>query len=627
MVASSSTINILICQFRVSNDPHNAVSLGFKFGFYQVGSIDLHKIHFFHLLHQLLSIILAFWFTRAGIHLKIIMQIMSNKFLARILALLLATILYGCAVGPDFKPPEAPTASSYSPQPMPQETATAPVLAGEVQKYNAAAAIPFDWWILFKSPQINALIARAFENNPTIQSAQASLRQAQQSVIAQQGYFSPSVAASYSPSRTKIAGNMGGASSPGPQGDGQVIAPDTANAPVYYNFHVAQLSVGYVPDIFGGNRRQVESLQAQLQAQHFQTEATYITLASNIVAAALQEATLRAQIKATQEIVRLNNENLDILHKQLELGFIAGIDVAAQEAAAAQAEQALIPLSKQLEQTRNLIRALAGNLPNEDVPEIFELDTIQLPQELPLSLPSQLVEQRPDIRAAQEQWHAASAQLGVAEAGKFPQFTISAAVGGMASTPDWMFREGGSFFSLLGNVTIPLFDGGTLKAREQAAHEALVQAGADYRRVVITAFQNVADTLHAILFDAEYLKAALHSEMALKEIAELTRKQYDLGYASYQMVLLAEQNFQQAKINLIQAQATRLADTAALYQALGGGWWNRKNDVIQQQDKSESTAVNTTLTPDTASVEQLSAPETASKSTHYKYAPAQGLAS
>jgi NodT family efflux transporter outer membrane factor (OMF) lipoprotein len=516
------------------------------------------------------------------------MQIFIVRLSSGFMTLLLGAMLSGCAVGPDFKKPDAPTATGFSPQPILQETAAAPVTAGDAQKYNPAAAIPSDWWTLFKSPQINALIARAFKNSPTIQSAQASLRQAQQSVIAQQGYFFPTVGASYSPSRTKLAGNVASSGALGLQANGDVIAPAAAGEPVYYNFHVAQLSVGYVPDIFGGNRRQVESLQAQLQAQHFQTEATYITLASNIVAAALQEAMLRAQIKASQEIIRLNNENLEILHKQLELGYVAGIDVAAQEAAAAQAEQALIPLNKQLDQTRNLIRALAGNLPNEEVPEVFELESLQLPQELPLSLPSQLVEQRPDIRAAQEQWHAASAQVGVAEAGRFPQFTITAAVGGMATTPDWMFREGGSFFSLLGNVSIPLFDGGTLKAREQAAREGLAQAAADYRRVVITAFQNVADTLHAIQSDADYLKAALRSELALKETADLTRKQYVLGYVSYQTALLAEQNFHQAEINLIQAQATRLGDTAALYQALGGGWWNRQDDAQAQQPPAES---------------------------------------
>ena len=490
-----------------------------------------------------------------------------------VLTLLLATLLSGCAVGPDFRQPEAPRSTAYTPQPLEMETASAPVLAGNAQKYNAAANIPADWWTLFRSPAINSLITRAFNNNPSLQTVQATLRQAQQNVIAQQGYFYPSTSLDYSPSRTKIAGNLG-SSAPGLQANGDNISADPAGAPVYYNFHVAQLSVGYVPDIFGGNRRQVESLQAQLQAQHFQAEASYITLASNIVAAALQETTLRAQIKSSREIIRLNNENLDILSKQLALGFIAGIDYSAQEAASAQAEQSLIPLLKQLEQTRNLLRALAGNLPDEEVAETFELEAIQLPLELPLSLPSQLVEQRPDIRAAQAQWHAASAQVGVAVAGRLPQFTLTAAVGGMASTPDWMFREGGSFFSVLGNISMPLFNGSTLKAREQAAREGLTQAAADYRRVVITAFQNVADTLHAIRYDAEYLKAALRTHNALKETASLTRKQYDLGYASYQLVLLAEQNFQQAEIGLIQAQAARLADTAALYQALGGGWWN-----------------------------------------------------
>ena len=506
------------------------------------------------------------------------MQKIAMKFSSGLVLLALTILFNGCAVGPDFKRPDAPSGNSYNPQPMPLTIIGSPGPMGTAQKYNAATEIPADWWTLFKSPAINSLIARAFKNNPTIESAQASLRQAQQSVIAQQGYFFPSVTASYSPSRTKIAGNMAGASSPGVQGNGDVITQTAVSAPVYYNFHVAQLTVGYVPDIFGGNRRQVESLQAQLEAQHFQLEATYITLASNIVAAVLQEATLRAQIKATTEIVKLNNENLDILHKQLELGFVAGIDVAAQEAAAAQAEQSLIPLSKLLEQTRDLIRALAGNLPNEDVPETFELESLQLPAELPLSLPSQLVEQRPDIRAAQEQWHAANAQVGVAVSGRLPQFSITAAVGGMASTPDWMFKEGGDFFSILANVSLPLFDGGTLKARERAAREGLAQAAADYRRVVITAFQNVADTLHAIQYDAEFLKAALRTEQAQKETASITRKQYALGYVSYQMVLIADKSYQQSVVNLIQAQAARLGDTAALYQALGGGWWNHQTD-------------------------------------------------
>jgi NodT family efflux transporter outer membrane factor (OMF) lipoprotein len=497
-------------------------------------------------------------------------------------ALAFSALLNGCAMGPDFKKPEAPLATGYAPQPLPQETAVGSGQAGELQKYNATAAIPYDWWTMFHSPQINSLIERAFKNNPTIQSAQAALRQSQQNVIAQEGFFYPTIGASYSPSRNKLSGNNGG-NALGLQGNGRNIQTVSNPAgpifvgPVYYNYHIAQLTVGYVPDVFGGNRRQVESLQAQLNAQHFQLEATYITLASNVVAAALQEASLRSQIVVMQKIINSYNENLEIMRKQLKLGFIAELDVASQESVKAQAEQALIPMNKQLELTRDLIRALAGNLPNEDVPEKFELGSLHLPEELPLSLPSQLVEQRPDIRAAQEQLHSASAEVGVAIASRLPQFSITGAIGGMASTPSWMFQTGGPFFSLLGSISKTLFDGGTLKAKERAARERLVEAGADYRNVVITAFQNVADTLHAIQSDADFLKAAARSEQALKVTADITRKQYKLGYVSYQIVVIADQSHQQSLINLIQAQTNRFGDAAALYQALGGGWWNRSD--------------------------------------------------
>ena len=497
-------------------------------------------------------------------------------------ALAFSGLLNGCAMGPDFKKPEAPLATTYAPQSLPQGSAGVPGQAGELQKYNVKAAIPYDWWTMFHSPQINSLIERAFKTNPTIQSAQAALRGLQQNVIAQEGFFYPTLGANYSPSRNKLGGNSGG-NSLGLQGNGRSIQTVSNPAgpifvgPVYYNYHIAQLTVGYVPDVFGANRRQVESLQAQLNAQHFQLEATYITLASNVVAAALQEASLRSQIVVMQSIINSYTENLEIMRKQLKLGFIAEFDVASQESVKAQAEQALIPMKKQLELTRDLIRALAGNLPNEDVPEKFELGSLHLPEELPLSLPSQLVEQRPDIRAAQEQLHSASAEVGVAIASRLPQFSITGAIGGMASTPSWLFQTGGPFFSLLGSISQTLFDSGTLKAKERAARERLVKAGADYRNVVITAFQNVADTLLAIQSDADFLKAAARSEQALKVTADITRKQFKLGYVSYQIVVIAEQSHQQSLINLIQAQTNRFGDAAALYQALGGGWWNRSD--------------------------------------------------
>ncbi len=504
--------------------------------------------------------------------------------LCRCLMLLPLLTAAGCTVGPDFKRPEAPRANSYAPtSAVTEATSSAPVAAGEAQHFDTQADIPFDWWTLFQSPQLNSLIQRAFKANPNIEAAQAALKQAQENVVAQRGFYFPTVAASYSPSRNKLAGNMGG-NSPGVQGNGNVIqtysnaaGPAPYNGPVYYNFHVAQLSVGYAPDVFGLNRRLVESAEAQKDMQKFQLEATYITLASNIVAAAVQEASLRAQIAAMDKIVGISRENLEIVKKQLQLGDVSQMDVALQESALAQTEQALIPLKKQLEQTRDLIRALAGNMPNEDVAEKFELADLHLPQALPLSLPSRIVEQRPDVRAAEEQLHYASAQAGVAIANRLPQFAVTAAVGGMADTPAWMFRSGGGFFDLAASVSQTIFDGGTLRARSRAAEQALIQAGAQYRGTVITALQNVADTLYTIQSDADMLQAASRTEQAMLSARDLTRKQFEEGNVSYQAQLLAEQNYQQAVINLIQAQTSRIGDTAALYQALGGGWWNRRD--------------------------------------------------
>jgi NodT family efflux transporter outer membrane factor (OMF) lipoprotein len=496
-------------------------------------------------------------------------------------SLVLLTTVAGCAVGPDFKRPEAPRANGYAPtKSISAATASTPVLMGESQRFDSKADIPSDWWTLFGSTQINSLVERAFKANPDIASAQAALRGAQQNVVAQQGFFYPTVGVSYSPSRNKLAGNMGG-NSPGVQGNGNVIqtgsnpAGPVYNSPAYYNFHVAQLTVGYVPDVFGLNRRMVESAQAQVAAQKLQLEATYITLASNVVAAAIQEASLRSQITAMEKVVSINREMLGILQTQYSLGDVSNVDVAAQESSLASMEQALAPLQAQLALTRDLIRALAGNTPDVDVDEQFELADLHLPQELPFSLPSRIIEQRPDVRAAEEQLHYASAQAGVAVANRLPQFALTAAIGGMADSPAWMFRSGGGFFNLAASVSQTIFDGGTLKARSRFAEQALIGAGAQYRSTVIAALQNVADTLYTIQSDALVLKAAASGAQAAKTSAELVRKQYQLGAVSYQTELVTEQNDQLAAINLTQAQASRLGVTVSLYQALGGGWWNR----------------------------------------------------
>jgi NodT family efflux transporter outer membrane factor (OMF) lipoprotein len=506
----------------------------------------------------------------------------------RLAALATATaVLTGCALGPDYHRPALPASSGFSVAPLPAQTASAPVPGGAAQRFALESAVRADWWTLFQSPALNALIAKAFAASPTIEAAAAALRVAQETVYAQRGFFFPTVQAGYTPSRTKIAGNLGG-NSPGVQGDGSVISTQQGtpassggtapfSAPVIYNFHTAQLTVGYVPDVFGANRRQVEALEAQAQTQRFQLEAALITLASNIAAAALQDGLLRQQIATTQEMIEADLAAVDLARRQLRAGYASRLDLATQESALAQARAQLPPLTKQFEQNRDLLRVLTGAVQDTEVPA-FDLQALHLPEELPLSLPSQLVEQRPDVRAAEEQLHAASAQVGIARAARVPQFSINATAGGAASHFGEMFWSSGKFFDLALGITQPIFDGGTLRHRERAANEAFRQAAAQYRSTVLTAFQNVADTLHAIDADAQALKNAAELADAAKLALDLTRRQHARGYLDRLALIAAEQSHRQARLSLAQAQASRLGDTAALFQALGGGWWHRSAD-------------------------------------------------
>ncbi|BEU96705.1 efflux transporter outer membrane subunit [Acidovorax sp. DW039] len=498
---------------------------------------------------------------------------------------LAASLLAGCAVGPDYQRPTLPETKAYSPEPMAEATASSSQSkGGEAQRIIPGRDIQADWWTLFQSPALNALIEEAFKANPDLEAAQAALRAAQENVAAQQGFFFPTVQMNYSPARTKIAGNLGG-NSPGVQGNGSVISTfqgkpasegGTApfNKPVIYNFHTAQLSVGYDPDLFGSNRRQVESLQAQAQVQRFEWEAARITLATNIVAAAIQDALLRQQIATSQAMVEASGAAVEITRKQLAAGYVTRLDVAAQEQALAQAQQLLPPLRRQLEQNRNLLRVLAGSPPDRELPS-FALDELKLPQELPLSLPSQLVEQRPDVRAAEEQLRSAFADVGVARAARLPQFSITANTGGAASNFSQMFWPSGRFFSLALGITQPLFDGGTLKHRERAAQEQLNRAAALYRSAVLSAWQNVADGLQSIHSSAEVLQTADNASQAAQATLDLTRRQHAKGYLDRLALISAEQAYRAATLNQLQARAARLGDTAMLFQALGGGWWQR----------------------------------------------------
>jgi NodT family efflux transporter outer membrane factor (OMF) lipoprotein len=489
-------------------------------------------------------------------------------------------LLAACAVGPDFKKPAAPDAQSYAPQPLPDTTATAAVDGGDAQHFVMGRDIPFAWWKEFGSPKLDALVEQALKNNPTITAAEASLRQAREMLYAQQGFFFPTLGGDFNATRQKVSGNTAASTAPGVQGSGQDITPSGPAQPLFYNFYTAQLNISYAPDIFGANRRKVESARAQAESQRFQMEAAYVSLADNVVGAVIQEAALQAQIKATQAYVDQNSKALDILHRQQQLGYAMGIDVATQESALAQAEQQLPPLQKQLEQTHDLVRALVGDLPDQDVDTAFDFSSLKLPQDLPLSLPSKLVEQRPDVRAAEEQWHEASANVGVAIADELPQFTISGALGGNASELRQIFSPGAGFWNISGDMAQTIFDGGTLLHTRRAADQAMIQAAAQYRSTVIGAFQNVADTLHAIQADADYLAASVKAEQAAQKAMTITEQQYKLGYVSFLVLLNAQETYQQALVTLVQAQSNRYGDTAALFQALGGGWWNRQQTAL-----------------------------------------------
>jgi NodT family efflux transporter outer membrane factor (OMF) lipoprotein len=469
-------------------------------------------------------------------------------------------LLAGCAVGPNFHKPPAPNVPGYTPTPVSSTSSTTNVSGGDAQHFVEGQDIPGEWWTLFHSQPLNDLIERSLKANPDLKAAQAALTVARENVLAQRGAYDPSVAAGFSASRSKTSNE---------------IAPVPNSNTFSYSLYTPQVSVSFVPDVFGLNRRTVESLKAQEQQARFALAATHITLSSNVGAAAIQEGSLRAQIDATHELITINTNMLEILRTQYAKGYVSGLDVAAQQSQLAQVAATLPPLLKQLAQQRDLLAALSGGFPNQDLPEKFELSSLQLPQELPVSLPSQLVEQRPDVRQAEENLHSASAQIGIAVANRLPNFALTGDVGSMTLAFSRIFAGGTGFWDLGAGVTQPVFQGGTLLHRERAARAAYAQAAEQYRSTVLTAFQNVADTLNALQQDADGLKAAAAAAEAATVTLDLTRQQTQAGYTGYLALLSAEQTYQQAALNLVQAQANRYADTAALFQALGGGWWNR----------------------------------------------------
>ena len=466
--------------------------------------------------------------------------------------------LAGCAAGPDFTPPAAPAVTTYTAEPLTPTVATPDVAGGDAQTFIAGADLSADWWTLFHSQALDDLIAQSLAANHDLKAAQAALTAAHENTLAQRGAYRPSVSAGLSATHTRATD---------PQAPGEGASE--------YSLFTPQVSISYTPDLFGLNRRTVESLEAQEQSTRYQMAATYVTLTANVANAAIQAASLQSQIDATRQLIDINAKITDTLGYQVSKGYASQGDLAAQQTQAAQVAATLPPLLTQLAQQRDLLAVLTGRFPGEAQPDTPDLSSLTLPQDLPLSLPSDLVEQRPDVLQAEADLHAASAAIGVAAANRLPSLQLTGDIGNSALTLHDAFGPGAGFWDMGAALTAPIYQGGTLLHQERAAKAAYVQAGEQYRGTVLTAFENVADTLAALEHDAEALKAAADADAAAGASLDIAQRQTQDGYADNLSLLNAEQAAQQTRIALIQAQASRYADTVALYQALGGGWWHR----------------------------------------------------
>ena len=485
---------------------------------------------------------------------------MKKKSIVSLASIILLT---SCsAVGPNYIRPSAPLPNHYTSKSLETKTQAASTALGQAQRFEPNKDIPAQWWTVFHSKPLNELIIASFQHNPNVAIAEAALHGALENIYAQRGAFYPSASLVFSPTKQQTAKLLT-----------SVLASNRYN----YSLYTGGVYVSYTPDVFGGNRRQIESLIAQAEFQRLQLEATYLTLTANVVNAAIQEASLREQIAATQKIIRSQTNILTISKQQRAFGDVSLADIATQEAALAASEATLPPLEKQLALQRDLLNALTGRFPDDAQTPQVHLSDLHLPTNLPISLPSALLEHRPDIRAAEEQMHGANALIGVAKANRLPNVTIGYTnAGAAATTLASLFGPQTMFWALAGIITQPIFDAGTLKHRQRFAEAAYQQAAAQYRLTVINAFENVADTLKAIQWDATALRAASHAERAALKSLTISQRLRIAGDGSTLSVLLNEQMYQQARLNLIQAQANRLSDTAALFQALGGGWWNKQ---------------------------------------------------
>jgi NodT family efflux transporter outer membrane factor (OMF) lipoprotein len=474
------------------------------------------------------------------------------------LAVSLGISLAGCAVGPDFVPAAAPDVGGYTAGRL-ASTGSADVSGGASQRFVRGADVSGVWWRALHSKQIDAFVREAIDNHPDLDAAQAALRQAREVAAADTSALFPSITTNGSVTREQVPAAQSGVSGPAS----------------LYTLYNTSVPVSFTPDLFGGKTRGIEADLASAEYQRFQLEATYLTLTSNVVSAAISDASYAAQIRVTRELIDGQRDLLSLLEQQFGLGAVSNADVLSQKAQLAQSLALLPPLQKARAQGRDQLMAYLGRLPSQDRGESVRLEELRLPRDLPLTVPSLLVRQRPDIRSAENQVHLACANVGVATANMLPNVTLSASGGSQALALSALYGPQTVAWSVAASITGPIFDAGSLFHTKESKVAALEQASAKYRSTVITSFQNVADSLRAIRSDAELLKAQVAAEKAAADSLEISLGQYRGGATNYLNVLNAQQTLLNARTNRVKAQASRYADTVALYQSLGGGWWNR----------------------------------------------------
>lgn len=485
---------------------------------------------------------------------------MINK--AGLLFLIVSSaLLSSCMLGPNFHSPSPPNTNRYTRNPLPGKTVNTAEdsNAGKSQLFVYKRDIPYEWWQLYHSKPLNEILNQGIVNSPNLASAVAALKQAREILNVQIGnLLLPALNANLNATRNRVSG----------------LSFDSSSPSSVFNIYNAGAAVSYTLDVFGANRRQVEASAAQMDYAQYQLDAAYLTLTTNIVTTSVTASSLQAQVNATRELINEETKTLAIVKKQYRLGGSSLQNVLSQETQLEQTRALLPPLEKNLASSQHALAVLVGELPSESKLPMIPLGSLTLPKELPISVPSELVKRRPDVKAAEAQLHAATAQVGVATANLFPSITLTGSYGWTANTPASLFNTNAEVWSMAAGLTQPIFHGGALIAARRAAIAAYEQAEAQYHQTVLRAFQNVADALRAVEIDAREYKAQRRAELAARATYVMTKKQYRLGGASYLQLLSAEQQYQTTKVARIQAQAARYTDTAALFAALGGGWWH-----------------------------------------------------